>query len=271
MTSSYYLWKWADNDLPGHPNDVYSELLHGRMHPAIQAFDLVPVVRQLEQLSAQGRLAGEEWDWQIHPASSGQQAAFIFLTCPAVERYGQMRRRFCHWLLYLDITGYDEQRGQLMYCFPPKKNCWEWGDWDEIAYDITEDDLPILFKRMASDTPVASAVFENRQNHFVQCAPFKRRFTVEWRENYDLADFSKFGQWRAEYFDNELGRRRFFLPNCWESNRVNKNSELVPLRTGKRKHELFLYQDTLRIFRAFLHGEPRPSQYRWQDIKDELP
>ena len=270
MTASYYLWKWADNDLPGPPNEVYSELLHGQTHPAIQAFDPAPVVRQLEQISAQGRSAGEEWDWQIHRAPMGSHATFIFLTCPAVERYGQMRRRFCDFLLYLDITGYDEQRGQLMYCFCPKMNSWESGDTDEVLYDITEDDLPVLLRHLTPDTPISFALLENRQNHFVQCATFGRRFTVEWRENYDLADFSKFGQWRAEYFDSAPGRPRLFVPADCESSRV-KNCELVPMRAGKRKHELILYRDTLRIFRAFLRGEPRPPEYHWQDIKDELP
>jgi len=270
MTSSYYLWKWAKNVLPGKPNEVYSDLLHGRMHPAIQAFDPAPVIRQLEQISAQGRSTGEEWDWQIHQEPAGKQAAFIFLTCPAVERYGQMRRRFCDWLLHLDITGYDEQRGQLMYCFCPKMSCWECGDSDEIFYDIAEDDLPTLLRSIPRDASVSSAILENRQNHFVQCASFGRRFTVEWRENYDLADFSKFGQWRAGYFESTPGRQRLFVPACWESNRV-KNCELVPIQAGKRKHELILYRDTLRIFRAFLRGEPRPPEYRWQDIKDELP
>ena len=271
MTASYYLWKWADNDLPGPPNEVYSELLHGRMHPAIQAFDAALVIRQLERIAAQGRRKGEEWDWQIHQDPTGRQVAFIFLTCPAVERYGQMRRRFCDFLLYLDITGYDEQRGQLMYCFAPKKNAFEFGTTDEIFYDITEADLPILLHRLPTAGSEATALLENRQNHFVQCDPLNRRFTVEWRENYDLADFSKFGQWRAGYFDSAPGRPRLFVPKHFGHERVNKNCELVYLNAGEKKYELIRYHDTLRIFKAFLRGEPRPTQYRWQNIKAELP
>ena len=271
MTESYYLWKWADNDLPGKPNEVYSELLHGRMHPAIQPFDPVPVVCQLERIAAEGRSVGEEWDWQIHNVPSGQQASFVFLTCPAVERYGQLRHRFCDWLLYLDITGYDEQRGQLMYCFCPKINSWEFGTTDEIFYDITEADLPVLLHRIQAYGSEATALLEDRQNHFVQCGCFQRRFTVEWRENYDLADFSKFGQWRAGYFASAPGRPRLYIPKHFGQEVVNKNCELVYQEVGEKKHELIRYQDTLRIFRAFLRGEPRPPQYRWQDIKDELP
>lgn len=270
-TAAYYLWKWADNDLPGKPSEVFSELLHGRMHPAIRSFDPSPVVRQLEHLSAHGRRLGEDWDWQIHQDHPGGKASFIFLSCPAVQRYGQMRRRFCDLLLHLEITGYDEERGQLMYCFCPKQNSWECGHADEIFYDITEDDLPVPLRRLTPDSPFSYAILDNRRNHFVQCAIDRRRYTVEWRENHDLADFSKFGHWRAGYFASAPGRSRLFLPAALTSHRVNKDCELSPLRAGKRKHELIRYRDTLQIFRAFLRGEPRPPQYRWQDIQDELP
>jgi hypothetical protein len=270
-TSSYYLWKWADNDLPGQPNEVYSELLHGRMHPTIQAFDPAPAVRQLELISVQGRQKGEEWDWQIHQIQAGRLAAFIFLTCPAVQRYGQMRSRFCNALLHLDISGYDEERGQLMYCFCAKKNSWEYGLTDDIFYDVTEADLPDLLSRIRPDGPRSSVVLENRQNHFVQCGILNRRFTVEWRENYDLSDLTKFGQWRAGYFESIPGRPRLFVPAHFGNHVVNKNCEVVYREVGKTKHELIRYTDTLRIFRAFLRSEPRPPEYHWQDIKDELP
>ena len=88
--NTYYLWKWADNDLSGKPGEVFAELLHGRMHPALQAFDPVPVMRQLEQMAAQGRRNREEWDWQIHQAPVGRKAAFIYLTCPTVRGYSKL-------------------------------------------------------------------------------------------------------------------------------------------------------------------------------------
>lgn len=271
MTASYYLWKWADNDLPGRPNEVFSELLHGRMHPAIQSFDPAPVVCKLEQGSALGRATEEEWDWQVQPASSGGQASFIFLTCPTVEYYGQMRIRFCDLLLRLDISGYDEQRGRLMHCFLPKKNCWECGESDERKlYDITEDDLPVLLRQILPDSPYSYAMLINRQNHFVQCAIFNQRFTVEWHELYDLADFTKFGHWRAGYFNSRPGRQRLFVPQNCTYGRI-KDGESIRQQTGEKQHELILYQDTLHIFRTFLRGEARPPEYRWQDIKDELP
>jgi hypothetical protein len=239
------------------------------MHPAIQAFDPAPVVRGLEHMASQGRLAGEEWNWQVQPHAAEQQAAFIFLTCPTVERYGPMRQRFCDSFLHLDVSGYDERRDQLMHCALPKINCWECGDSDEPHYDIVEDDLPTLLQHVPHDAPISTAILMNRQNHFVTCCSFGRRFEVEWRENYDLSDFSKFGQWRAGYLEVEPGRQRHFVPEQWQCNRMHK-CELTPMQAGGRKHELILYRDTLRIFREFLGGKPRPPQYQWQDIKDEL-
>jgi len=100
-SATYYLWKWADNNLPGQPNEVFSELLHGKMHPAIQAFDAAPVVRQLERIAAQGRSTGEEWDWQIHQAPTGKEGGLHFLNLPSCARVQQD----VHEVLSATLTG----------------------------------------------------------------------------------------------------------------------------------------------------------------------
>ena len=69
-TASYYLWKWADNDLSGPPKEVFADLLRGNMHPALQPFDARPLIRDLQALVAERLALGEEWDWQIMPAAA---------------------------------------------------------------------------------------------------------------------------------------------------------------------------------------------------------
>ncbi len=49
MIAEYYFWKWADNDLPGKPAEVYASLLRGEMHPALQTFDARPLVMELKK------------------------------------------------------------------------------------------------------------------------------------------------------------------------------------------------------------------------------
>ena len=266
-SATYYLWKWADNDLPGPPNEVFSQLLHGRMHPAIQAFDAAPVVRQLERIAAQGRSTGEEWDWQIHQAPTGRKAAFIFLTCPAVRGCSRMCMKFCRQLLQADISGYDEGHGRLIDYFPPKKNYWKCFEVDEPMYDVTEDDLPVLLHRDHESAPI----LYDRHNNFVQCCGYHRRFMVEWQELYDLADPNKCSQWRAGYLAIAPGKRRQFATVQLHANRLNSDFEWIGQPpTSNSAQELILHQDALRILRAFLRGEPRPTQYRWSDITTEV-
>ena len=58
MPSSYYFWKWADNDLPGKPPEVWVALLRGEMHPALQSFDATSLLNALEDAATErGRLA----------------------------------------------------------------------------------------------------------------------------------------------------------------------------------------------------------------------
>ena len=266
MTASYYLWKWADNALSGPPNKVYSELLHGRMHPAIQAFDPAPVVRQLEQMATAGRPKGEEWDWQVHQEPSGRQATFIFLTCPSIRGCSQRCDQFSQRLLQFDISGYDEESGQLIHYFPPKKNYWECCEVDSPTYDVIEVDLPTLLQRSHESAPI----LYNRRNDFVQCCGYKRRFMVEWHEQYDLADQRKFGQWRAGYLAVPSGQRRRFASEQLHARRLNMNFQWEIQPPSKFPQELILYADALQILRIFLRGEPRPSKYHWQDIASEL-
>ncbi len=91
MTSSYYLWKWADNDLPAQPDEVFSELLHGRLHSALQPFDARPVLNSLQTTESTRHALGEEWDWQIQPADTADRAHFIFLQCPAMFPHEGLR------------------------------------------------------------------------------------------------------------------------------------------------------------------------------------
>jgi hypothetical protein len=136
--------------------------------------------------------------------------------------------------------------------FPPKLSEFDWGQWPEApAYEIAVDELPVLIKRIRPRSPNPYAVLTNRQNHFVQCIAAGRRFGVEWRENYDLGDLKKFNQWRAQ--DQ---KKLHALSAPYTSDGIPQDKD----------PDLLTYSDTLRIFQAFLCGEPRPPQYHWMNI-----
>ena len=270
MTSaSHCFWKWADNDLPGRPNEVLADLVRGNMHPALQAFDPQPVVRELEKASRKGRRSGEEWDWQVCPDGIGNQARFVHLACLLKDNPNFSREPLIDRLDALGISGYDDQHGRLIECLSPKLNvfeCEQW--WDEPRYDVDAAELAVLLRRLRPNRQNPFASLTDRRGSFVSCMGYGRRFSVEWHERLDPHDWSQTAPWRLECFPVR-GRRRWFMPTGVEFSRV-KGSDWCRCFTGESDHETITFTETLAVFRSFLRGQPRPQQYRWCDISKEL-
>jgi len=262
MTRSYYLWKWADNSLPGPPADVHGTLLHGEMQPALQSFDTRPLLKKLESAAAEGRKRGEEWDWEVTPPGLSEQARFVFVTCPELDHPHEMRWRMIDRFFALDVSGCDAESGRMVDFFLPKLNSFESSQApNEPVFDITIEDLPILLRDIRVDSYV---LLTNRRNHFVQCVKVGHRFRLEWRENYDLANLSRFDQWAAEYPPDATVHRQFVPAGIVDIHYHRDGDRRRKTKSGDE--EILRYTDTLRIFEAFLRGEPRPMQYRWQNI-----
>jgi hypothetical protein len=90
----------------------------------------------------------------------------------------------------------------------------------------------------------------------VQCRAKGRRFLVEWRDNYDLSDFSKFDHWKAQDKDRLAALKAPYTP-----------TGISP----QKDPDFLTFADTLNIFRAFLLQQPRPARYHWCNINEELP
>lgn len=270
MIASYYFWKWADNDLPGRPRDVQAALLRGEMPPALQPFDARTLLRKLESAAAHGRKRGEEWDWQIEPRATPQQARFVFVTCPILDFPDSRRHQMCKRFFALDLSGCEAESGALVDFFLPKLNCFASGQApDEDVFDIGKADLPVLLRTLSATMPDAFAILTNRQNHFVQCCKTGHRYRVEWRENDSFSDWSQFDQWAAQYpEESEIPLQ--FVPEGCSDIRHHKGGSHVR-ETQADQEELLRYTDTLRIFETFVRGEPRPPHYRWVNINHILP
>lgn len=254
--ASYYFWKWADNDLAGKPAEVHAMLLRGELHPALQTFDARPVLAALEALATGERAEGEERSWQVHPHDSPDAARFVFTTGPQMERSASAAKDFLDRFLPLDISGFDEMQGHLIQGLPPKLNGFIFGQARlGRAYDIVADELPVLIRSIRPDARNPFGILTNRRGHFVQCLAKGRRFVVEWRENHDWSDFAKFDHWKAQDIKRLSALTAPYTP--------------TGIAAG-RDPDLLTYADTLRIFQAFLRGEPRPAQYHWRRINLEL-
>src|SRR5580704_10772982 len=94
MQRSYYFWKWADNALPGKPPDVWAALLRGELHPALEVFDSLPLLKALQDSASQARVMGEEWEWEVNPPVAPEKARFVFVTCPYINASAERIKRF---------------------------------------------------------------------------------------------------------------------------------------------------------------------------------
>ena len=254
MISSYYLWKWADNDLPGKPNQVFSTLLQGELHPALQTFNAEPLLHRLEEFANSRRELGEEWEWQVQPSDSPTEARFVFLTGPHLNNSEDRATSFSDAMNGLEISGYDEQYGHVIHLLKPKLNVLLFGqDHRERHYDITAEEIPTFLRRVDRHARHPFAIVEDRRNYFVQCCADRRRFCVEWRENYDTTNWDDFKHWRASVPERTetLGRKA-------ASRRTQVDPNTIP------------FADTVRIFQAFVRGESKPSRYHWRDIRSLL-
>ena len=267
QASTYYLWKWASNDLPGQPNEVFSELLRGHKHPALQTFDARPILQNLQSTAVIRHILGEEWEWQIMPAATPGHAHSIFIKCPNIPKIGGYCRQFAHLCYKWSLSGYDEQSGTIISCLLPKKNCFVIGwnlDDAEKKYDISEADLTELLRRLQ---PGDYAIFENQINHSVSCSACHNGFKVEWRAYlYDsITDSSSSDQRGAGYWlpVGEMPQYRIV-----RQERVGRDWEWHTVRVKDVENENLRFDDVVFIFHAFLRGEPRPAQYQWRSMAE---
>lgn len=256
MPSSYYFWKWADNDLPGKPPEVWAALLRGEMHPALKWFDARPLLNALEDAAAEARAVGEEWEWEVHPPASPEKARFVFVTCPPVYASEARARRFLDRFAPLDVSGCDDDGGKLIPGLDPKLNYFLTGQVRPCDYacDITADELPFFLRRIRPDRRDPWGDLVNRRG-LVTALAEGRRFRVQWTEWPEGKPRSQFILWHARD------------PKRLAALAGMDNTRKLP----RDKDPAFLtYADTLRIFKSFLRCAPRPPQYCWRKSRKSI-
>ena len=267
-TASYYLWKWADNDLSGPPNEVFADLLRGKLHPALQQFDARPVLRDLQAAAEPRQARGEEWNWQVLPGNRIEQANALFLQCPIIPTLGLYCREFATIAYRWGLSGYDEHRSTIIDCLLAKRNAFSlWELDEETKYDIAAADLPQLLSRLDSDQYNPVARFWNHVNHNVSCIAQPAGFEVEWRIYPHPADLTDWDQWRAATI-LPPGKK----PRSWtvREERVGSDWNWHTIRARKFDNELLSVSATVEIFSAFARNEPRPPKFQWRSLRHEL-
>lgn len=265
MTASYYLWKWAVTDISCPPDQVLAQLLAGRRHPGIVAFDPAGLLEHLDRGARLGRAQGEQWEWQVIPAAGAGLAIAIFLSgeIPENRSHGPVAMAQVLWptLLEEDMSVCCETDGP---CLGPRerKNRFTTGQGME-AFDVTEKTVRDLLLTLRRSVPDPFAILENRRGDFVQCYLEKnRRYVLEWRQFHkplwDASSLPPFSHWRL--MDQE---RLAALPPDLKNSKAELANDQDPDLVG--------FPLVLEAFRAFLRDEIPPLLKHWRFINDELP
>ena len=238
MITSYYLWNWADNALPGTPNEVFAELMAGRMPPSLQPFNASSILRRIEKLAHRDRTQGQEWDWQVQTDKATGNARFVYVSGPTTSFDILAPVPHLGGLIYRrGLSAYDEELGRLAYG-RPKLVCFEFAT-EPWGYDFGEDELPVLLRKVNGRRGNSTGVIVNSRQDFVGIVNDGGIYhNVEWR-TWSRHVEGPFEQWRAE-------------------------SKRKPAKSHRA--DGLSFADTLQIIRAFYRGESRPASCHWKNI-----
>jgi hypothetical protein len=270
-TANYYFLKWADNDLPGPPFEVHLDLVSGQMPPTLQHFDAEPLLRKLKEAALEGRNLKENWRWKVMDEGSPSRGRCVHVSCPRSHASLESAERFYALFDNLGLSAIEVESGLVL--FGPKLNRFVSGQYPgDDKYDIQADDLPFLIRRIDPSEPDAFGCIESRLSGFVQFLAFENRYVVEWGLEQQVR--SKFEHFRAQNGPILHGDGSHSFFDQRQVKGLGSSPSSAPLNLGEaggkmvrgRVSDLLAYEDALRIFEAFLRGEPMPTQYHWRKV-----
>lgn len=249
MPTHYYVWKWADNDLSGRPQEIVARLCAGEMPEALQAFKPQRILDRLDKVAAQRRSQTGELIIQPQKDGSGR-VRFIHLCDPAADSAWLADKLL--WAAWAaDLTLYNESVNHLLGL--PKRNVVE-VCWGEQRVDIGPEEVPALLRRLGSRHGLGALACYDRDGNMFQVWAHRRRFAVEWQL---------------------LPGRNFKRHQIWIAGRSRRSRAKVRLGASERCMELFTHEalniaEAQRLWQSFFSSVERPAGYSWRDITEDL-
>jgi hypothetical protein len=248
--ATYFIWKWADNNLPGRPADVVADLCAGKCPPTIQAFDRRLACRRLAAVAGERRSAMTDL-FISDPPVSDNHTSYIHV-CDASPNFRGLANKLLWAVWPMNLTLYDETHNRLLGL--PKRNVVESPADGRQFVDIQPGEVPTLLRALDQRWHLAAMTCYDRQGNMFQVWAHRHRFAVEWQVLPDR-DFSRHRIWIAGRTGAARRRARLGPPR-----------RFLDLDSA----EVLTMADAHRLWVRFLAGDQRPPQYEWREITDEL-
>ena len=248
MPTEYYIWKWADNDLPGPPAEVVAGLCAGDLPPAVQQFLVRKVYPRLAKVLKQCR--SDLSEMIVDPQLTAGAARFIRLRHPLGDS-----EWLANQLLWsgwdAELTVYNATTDRLIGL--PKRNVVEMPKVRQLV-DIGRADIPGLLQQLAKEPGLAALACYDRDGNMFQVWAHQRRYAVEWQV---------------------LPARDFNLHRIWVAGRpipTQRRSRFGSLEGGLElfARELLEMAEVSGLWAAFLAGEKLPASHVWRDVTRHL-
>jgi len=250
MPATYYIWKWADNNLAGKPVDIVSQLCAGVSPKALQQFSHGDTLRRLAEVADQRRT--EMSELLIEPqAGADEQVPFIHVTDAASDSAWLADKLL--WAIWpMGLTLYDEGHNRLLGL--PKRNVVESPADGRQFLDIEPGEIPELLRTLDRRWHLSALACYDRNGNMFQVWTHQHRFAVEWQV---------------------MPERDFNKHRIWVAGKPSANQRHSRLGTSNQGLDLFANEvltmaDAQRLWVRFLAGAERSESYLWRDITQEL-
>jgi hypothetical protein len=185
------------------------------------------------------------------PTESGRNTPYIHISDPAAESSWLANKLL--WAVWpMDLTLYDETHNRLVGL--PKHNVVESPADGRQLVDIRPGEIPSLLRDLDRLWHLSAMACYDRHGNMFQVWAHRHRFAVEWQV---------------------LPERDFSRHQIWVAGRNGDNNAMVRFGPPDRCLELHANEalsmiDAHFLWVAFLAGKPRPSQYQWREVTEEL-
>ncbi|MFA7159327.1 MAG: hypothetical protein WC299_08490, partial [Kiritimatiellia bacterium] len=160
----YYIWKWAENDEKGKPNDVFASLMQGQLHPALKPFsenyeDLFKPLRRL--CSKDG---GTFYQEQVKDKNTG-----LTIAIHIIGKHSDPNPVIDDMLAHTELETCSILDGKMTNCSLPKHFCFRFDSSRSFppVYDFEYDELPALISDI--NNPYNNfGILKDDRNHVIQ-------------------------------------------------------------------------------------------------------